>query len=501
MDAQNLSHELAALEVAEAQLARRLTRAMESQLSLYDDVVDPRERFMGEDGELWSPLSGGGRHDAQPYRSDGELDQIRQATRWLSVSNEFAINGHENRVSYIVGWGHTYKAVAKKNYDLAEDRLQAAQEVLDEFLRLNRWGRRQQEIIHRRDRDGECFLRFFAGGEGILRVRFVEPEHVRTPQMRSERAPFGIETDPEDVETIVAFHLQRPGGTTSEPVPGEQMQHRKLCADSSTPRGLPLFYPVRKNLSRAAKILRNMSAVAEIHAAIALIRKHAQGIKSTVTAFAQAQANVVQTSSAPGFGNAEGNTKNYRRYDPGTIIDAPAGVEYEFPASKADPGKYVAALQAELRAIASRLVMPEFMLTSDASNANFSSTMVAEGPAVKMFERLQWDMIEDDLAIMRMAIRVAVETKRLREDDAEAIEIVASPPTVQVRDQLKEAQVRQIDMGLGILSPQTACAETGREYDQEQANIDSHNERSGTPLSADRPALFDPGQDEPDEAA
>ena len=38
-------------------------------------------------------------------------------------------------------------------------------------------------------------------------------------------------------------------------------------------------------------------------------------------------------------------------------------------------------LQAELRAIAARLVMPEFMLTSDASNANYASTMVAEGPA------------------------------------------------------------------------------------------------------------------------
>ena len=40
--------------------------------------------------------------------------------------------------------------------------------------------------------------------------------------------------------------------------------------------------------------------------------------------------------------------------------------------------------------------MPEFMFTSDASNANYSSTLVAEGPAVKMFERLQASMIEQD---------------------------------------------------------------------------------------------------------
>jgi hypothetical protein len=45
---------------------------------------------------------------------------------------------------------------------------------------------------------------------------------------------------------------------------------------------------------------------------------------------------------------------------------------------------FVAVLHAELRAIASRLVMPEFMLTSDASNGNYASTMVAEGPAMRM---------------------------------------------------------------------------------------------------------------------
>lgn len=76
-------------------------------------------------------------------------------------------------------------------------------------------------------------------------------------------------------------------------------------------------------------------------------------------------------------------------YGPGTILDAPAGLEYEFPATGIDAGSFVTILQAELRAIAARLVMPEFMFTSDASNASFSSTMVEEGPAVKMFERLQ----------------------------------------------------------------------------------------------------------------
>ena len=44
-------------------------------------------------------------------------------------------------------------------------------------------------------------------------------------------------------------------------------------------RGLPLYFPVRKNLRRVEKLLRNMSAVAEIQSAIALIRRHRHGTR------------------------------------------------------------------------------------------------------------------------------------------------------------------------------------------------------------------------------
>ena len=140
--------------------------------------------------------------------------------------------------------------------------------------------------------------------------------------------------------------------------------------------------PVRKNLRRAEKLLRNMSVVAEIQSAIALIRKHRQATATGVQQFVASQADASITSPATG------QTRTFRRYGPGTILDAHANIEYDFPAAKVDAANYVAVLQAELRAVASRLVMPEFMLTSDASNANYSSTMVAEGPAIRMFARL-----------------------------------------------------------------------------------------------------------------
>ena len=133
-------------------------------------------------------------------------------------------------------------------------------------------------------------------------------------------------------------------------------------------------------------------------------------------------------------------------------------------------------LQAELRAIAARLVMPEFMFTSDASNANYSSTMVAEGPAMKMFERLQASMIEQDRAVMWRVVDNAVAAGRLPHERARpASNIQIIPPSLHVRDQLRQAQVDRIAFDNGILSPQTWSQHLGLDYDQEQKNLAVHN--------------------------
>ncbi|HEY4759727.1 MAG TPA: hypothetical protein VIH42_04030, partial [Thermoguttaceae bacterium] len=145
--------------------------------------------------------------------------------------------------------------------------------------------------------------------------------------------------------------------------------------------------------------------------------------------------------------------------------------EYEFPAAGIDASHYVAVLQAELRAIASRLVMPEFMLSSDASNANYSSTMVAEGPAVKMFERLQHDMLEDDLDVMRRVVFHAVGTGRLPAEALTTVDIRGIPPTLAVRDRLKDAQADQILVRNRAMSVQTMALRHGLDAEHEQRLI------------------------------
>jgi capsid protein len=340
------------------------------------------------------------------------------------------------------------------------------QKLLDQFQQENRWQMRQQEIVRRIDRDGEAFLRFFVDHEGMTRVRFVEPDQIATPTPRAHdpSASFGIQTDANDVENVLGYYID------GDFVDAGQVQHRRANVDFNVKRGLPLYTPVRKNLRRAEKLLRNMSIVAEIQSAIALIRKHRGISRSGVEQFV---ADGADATIAAGTARA----RHYAQYGPGTILDAPAGLEYDFPTRGLDAGSFVTILQAELRSIAARLVMPEFMFTSDASNSNYASTLVAEGPAMKMFERLQASLIDEDRSVMWRVVDNAIAAGRLPREVRAVCDIQIIPPSLHVRDQLRQAQVDRIAFDSGVLSRQTWSQHLGLDYDQEQKNLRVHGDR------------------------
>jgi capsid protein len=312
--------------------------------------------------------------------------------------------------------------------------------------------------MRRRDRDGEVFCRLFPSRKGILQLRFVEPEQVATPPRYFSEAnmSFGIQTDSNDTETVFGYWID---GLFVE---SDGIQHRRANVDSNVKRGLPLLTPVRKNLHRAEKLLRNMSVVAEIQSAIALIRKHQTTEREAIRQFVQNQATKTVVDSETG------QVQTFRHFSPGTIIDSGSNTEYEFPASAIDASKYILVLQAELRAIASRLVMPEFMLTSDASNANYASTMIAEGPAVRMFERLQQEIIGEDRQLFKSVIREAVLQGLLPERALCRVLIHAIPPMLAARDRLNEAKADAILYNLGVLSKETLAMRYGLDPQQEE---------------------------------
>ncbi len=414
------------------------------------DVVSTLESFE-DDAPKWREVN-----DltlGEPFEPDSEIfvDEARRISRRLCLDNPFAVNAIENRINFAVGFGHKYQATARFDGDRDADLARRTQDVLVDFVVENDWFRRQQEILRRYDRDGEVFLRLFRDDRRKTVVRFVEPEQVKTPPGVWERsARAGIVVDKRDAEKILGFWID------GKLVDGAKIQHRKANVDSTARRGVPLLYPVRDNLRRAQKLLRNMSVVAEIQSSIAMIRKHANASQESVRRF-------VREKNRDVFGDTR------ERFQPGTIVDATAGIEYEFPIAAVDASRYVQVLQAELRAVASRLTIPEFMLSSDASNANYSSTTIAEGPAVRSFERLQHELIKEDMKIIWRVVEDAILRGALPEDVASRVAIQAIPPSLAVRDRLNEARADEILMNAGIISRQTAAMRYGLDPNRESA--------------------------------
>jgi len=492
---------------------RALEKLAES-IDLANGMIDPYERYRNGD-EMWLPAGTGFTGTTQPgqfgtltagFNDENQLSMARDEMRYMAATNPYAINAHENRVSYVVGEGHTYKIAVKQGpvkkvkkdavdpvadpadpadptkpsstrkpgavptdpTDTTDEPTTDDSEVefcqfkVDEFIDNNNWTIRQQETVLRLDRDGECFLRYFKGTDGCLRVRFVEPGSVSTPlsQTGNKNVRFGIEFDADDAETAVAYWVN------GERVDAAEIQHRKANVDSTTPRGVPLLWGQRLHLRRANKNVLNISAKVDVVSSIALIRKHATGTRDGVQSSIEGKA--IASRTEPGTTNRV----NFRRgFSPGTIVDVSGGVEYDAPPVDG-MDNLISGVALNLRCIASRLVMPEFMVSSDASNANYASTMVAEGPSVKMFERLQKRQACWDLELLWAALEVAgvgsvMELKK-------RFTITVGMPKIVSRDGLKDAQEKETYYNAGILSPQEWSTELGYDYEKNQQDIEEH---------------------------
>jgi hypothetical protein len=456
-------------DIAEAQSRRRL---LEAATSWNDHAIDPSDAYRDADGTLWEPVhtTGNATDNSLPFRNLQELHWIRQRCRRLTLENEFALSGHENRVSYLIGAGHRYTCLSRDGQPLGDSLRKRIERLIATFCERQHWSSRQQEILWRTDRDGECFLRFFPASveDGLLAVRFIEPEQVATPSSRDSQphAAWGVLTEPHDHETVLGYFVD------DVFLAADEVQHRKANVDGSSRRGIPLFYPVLGNLDRCERLLRNMSILAQTQAAIAVVRRHRQGTAASVQAFADAQAT--RRSLDP----SSGQTRRQKRLLPGTILDAPAGVEYDFPAAGINAAGLVDVLQAELRAVAARLVMPEFMLTADANRAHYASTLAAEGPAVKTFRRWQARIIADDLQVFDRLLDRAVEAGLISQNERQSVAIHAEPPTVAVRDAKQDAETNAIKLAAGVKSRTTWQLEDGLDPMREQAHF--HEEQSHT---------------------
>jgi hypothetical protein len=457
-------------------------------------------------GEMWLPLLARETFVHPLMAGEGGLSRMRMVCRYLAHENEFAINALENMVSFVAGTGITFnvsrpRPLGQMSTSMAESRrrslreelppdddaqpakgakgslpgdpndpavgpfepvldqpdpeVQALQEFVDEF-NDEVLDEMQAEIIRRAERDGEVFVRGFPQLDGSYLLRFIEPVDVTSSKRSSDavgRVEFGIETPEDDAESVLAYHIR---GERCSP---ENVFHLKLNVDRNVPRGLPTFWPIRSSLTRAERLMRNMSVLAQHQASILGIRRHVKGTAEQIRAFADARADGT-------IRNPLGQSNDRFKYNSSRsrILDVGPNVEYEFPAHGTNPAAFIEVVKAELRAAAARLVFPEFMFTSDASNGNYASTLVAAGPPHRMFKRRQKVYGQYMLRILKRAVEVATGAEP-------QLKITSVCPDIEVHDQATQAQVNQVLAQNRILSRKTWSERSGLDYRTEQENI------------------------------
>ena len=411
------------------------------------------------------------RGEALPYYLNWhQLRSIRDRSRLLCSTNEYAISAITNLQSFIVGSGFTYRALPMHDDEHDDDLIGQVQRVIDIFCGANQLDLIEAETVYRDAVDGETFLRLFYQPSGLIQLRFVEPEHIYPQGGDGDpEHSFGIETDPEDIASVRGYRVvENPlhTGWTTKFVPARNMVHSKRNVTSGAKRGLPLLYPVEANLRRAEELLAAMSVTTKTRAKIAMIRRIEGASKSA------AERLKTEAETGTALDPTTGGVNNVEKYPLGTILSASKNIDYEFPQHNAGSETGIQVLQAELRAVAARLVIPEMMLSADASGGTYSSQLVAEAPSTRNFERIQRyyrSLFGESRAprhesLVWRQVAYAVHVGLIPREALSKVKVIAQAPAIIPRDPDKAAAANKTYYDMGVKSPQGICAELGGDW-------------------------------------
>lgn len=385
----------------------------------------------------------------------------------------------------------------------------------------NNMALRQFEIPKRLIRDGEIFIRFYTkngdGAEtGKTTIRFIDPIDVRRTGDEgvntTDKTNQGIVFDPNDAEKPLAYFTQdRLDPAKFEKVDASEVLHVKLHADMDQPRGETDIQPIMTMFTYYKSWLENRIILNKLRTAIVMVREIEAGSATDINTF---------KSTLPQSARSVSGDNKKQSIRPGTFYTAPPGVKLRMEAANINASDVKDDGRAMILQMAAGTGLPEYMF-GDASNANYSSTMIAESPFVKEIQFLQ-SYIENTVwkEIYRRVVQAAVDAKLIQDPKDEDIfkkypngaadlteaenEKDEDPdsfkreterevffgcdvewPEVIHRDPKMTADSLAVLLSQGLVSHSTAAAVAGYEYPEEvrkERQIIEDAEAKGNPL-------------------
>lgn len=418
------------------------------------------------------------------WYSEQQLGLIRAQARLLATMSPNAQGLLNGLCSYVIGTGYQYDVVTKPNREIPDKVLTDIQDAIDRFIDDNAWSELEQELFTRSRQDGEFFLRLFPQNNGRMMVRVIEPEQVfMPPGSQLANYGYGIKTDPDDVCNVISYSVSyiAPGGEggdsamACEDVPADEIVHCKVNVPRNIKRGLTDFsYDTLDAFMVASKLRNNLGEGAAVQAAIAGVRQH------DAASFNQVDTFVNTNTDYANYSPVTQRATSFEQIKSGTFIDIPKGMNYVPPPSAANPDAHLNIFQALLRSAGNRHNAPEWLVSADASNNNYASSMTAESPFLRHCKRLQKFYERPFIRVIKAAIQNAIDAGRLPLKILDHVDITATAPQLEVQDQAGAANANQIYVSMGIKSRQTVAQELGLDWDTELTNQQEYTEQMGT---------------------
>jgi hypothetical protein len=445
------------------------------------------------------------------YETEIDLAYQRAEARVVAEVCPPAIGAMENLTNYTIGKGFTFTVGRDETADLPLEAMQplidAAQRAINETLDTIKFHGGLDREIHAITReDGETFLPLKMTRSGGVTVQRLWPDQVTQPMNTRQLEDwlgcgdeypsswtFGVHTQEGIPETPLGYHvLYNESGSDWDYIPESRMVHLKANVPRSAKRGVSDFYAVTRLFRQDDKMEHNLATTAAIQAAIAWIRQYPQGVTQSG---AQGLVGANKTGSLTIQGQYGNQSRDATRYPAGTILDIANGMSYlAGPTGMAQANPNLLLIQAMIkRTMGVRWQMPEYMISGDASNADYSSTKEAGGPFVKAREADQVFYGSAFVELLWKALRMLHEVGRFAQfglswQRFEALlKITVNYPPVATKDPQAAATTQQILVGMGAMSRRTASEQNGLDYDQERENMT----KDGDPA----PAGATPGAD------
>jgi hypothetical protein len=348
------------------------------------------------------------------------------------------------------------------------------QQLWDEWAELNDWGQgeedREAECRDRLFRHGDVTLRFFRGGpetDGLPVCRHVEPEMIRSPANATDHQKWGIETPPNDAETVTRIYQCSPSDQTrGEWVDALKFVRVKANVDRTIKRGLPDLFPVASHLRRVVGLLENMGEVAKLQAAIAWIQKYGPLASQEQIRAAITQGADYTGVKLPSFGG-QAQTVSVRDHIAGSVIHAENGKVFE-PGPMSSPAGFELVEKTIMRSTGLRWCAPQFF---SGDTEGFAGVLVTGSPFTRCIEARQERMKGFTRSVAKKVLDLAEESGRLPAGASQRVKVLVTCKPVVFADEEKQARVFETELRNKVLDPQEWIKKRGRDPKVVAANI------------------------------